>query len=104
MATEEILMAGVQAGGDRQELHEQIRVHSQEAARQVKEHGQANDLLERLKDDPSFADVDLSGALDGRRFVGRAPEQVDSFVANVVQPLRDRYAGMTSDLSGEVTV
>lgn len=104
MATEEILMAGVQAGGDRQELHEQIRVHSQEAARQVKEHGQANDLMERLQGDSSFAGVDLSGTLDGRRFVGRAPEQVDSFVANVVQPIRDRYAGAGSDLSGEVTV
>ena len=104
MATEEILMAGVQAGGDRQELHEQIRVHSQDAARQVKEHGQSNDLLERLKNDPSFKGVDLSGALDGSRFVGRAPEQVDTFVANVVQPIRDRYDGMTSDLSGEVTV
>jgi adenylosuccinate lyase len=104
MATEEILMAGVQAGGDRQVLHERIRVHSLEAAKQVKEHGQANDLLERLKGDPSFEGVDLSGALDGGRFVGRAPEQVDSFVANIVQPIRDRYAGMTSDLSGEVTV
>ena len=104
MATEEILMAGVQAGGDRQELHEQIRVHSQDAARQVKEHGQTNDLLERLKNDPSFEKVDLSEALDGRRFVGRAPEQVDSFVANVVQQVRDRYAGVTVDLSGEVTV
>ena len=104
MATEEILMAGVQAGGDRQKLHEQIRVHSQDAARQVKEHGQANDLLERLKNDPSFENVDLSEALDGRRFVGRAPEQVDSFVANVVQQVRDRYAGVAADLSGEVTV
>jgi adenylosuccinate lyase len=104
MATEEILMAGVQAGGDRQILHEQIRVHSQDAARQVKEHGQANDLLERLKNDPSFENVDLSGALDGRRFVGRAPEQVDSFVANVVQQVRDRYADVAADLSGEVTL
>jgi adenylosuccinate lyase len=104
MATEEILMAGVQAGGDRQKLHEQIRVHSQDAAQQVKEHGQANDLLERLKNDPSFENADLSGALDGRRFVGRAPEQVDSFVANVVQQIRDRYAGVAADLSGEVTL
>jgi adenylosuccinate lyase len=104
MATEEILMAGVQAGGDRQELHEQIRVHSQEAARQVKENGLSNDLMERLKGDSAFANVDLSGALDGRRFVGRAPEQVDSFVAKVVQPIRDRYVGAGSGLSGEVTV
>lgn len=104
MATEEILMAGVQAGGDRQELHEQIRVHSQEAARQVKEHGQPNDLLQRLKSDPSFASVDLTGALDARRFVGRAPEQVDAFIADIVQPIRDRYSSQDFDLSGEVTV
>lgn len=104
MATEEILMAGVQAGGDRQDLHERIRVHSLESARQVKQHGQANDLMERLKGDSSFEGVDLSGALDGRRFVGRAPEQVDTFIANVVQPIRNRYKDVASDLSGEVTV
>ncbi|MDA1164134.1 MAG: adenylosuccinate lyase [Planctomycetota bacterium] len=104
MATEEILMAGVQAGGDRQVLHERIRVHSQEAARQVKEHGLANDLMERLAADSAFASVDLTGALDGRRFVGRAPEQVDAFVRNVVQPIRDRYAGALHTLTGEVTV
>ena len=92
MATEEILMAGVRAGGDRQELHERIRVHSIEAGKQVKEHGLSNDLIDRLKSEPSFANVDLTGALDPRRFVGRAPEQVDSFVANVVEPIRRQYA------------
>jgi adenylosuccinate lyase len=97
MATEEILMAGVQAGGDRQELHERVRVHSMEAGRQVKERGAANDLLQRLQADPAFRAVDLGGALDARRYVGRAPEQVDDFVAQVVDPIRDRYA---SDLSG----
>jgi adenylosuccinate lyase len=92
MATEEILMAGVRGGGDRQELHERIRVHSIEAGKQVKEHGLSNDLIERLKSEPSFANVDLTGALDPRRFVGRAPEQVDSFVANVIEPIRRQYA------------
>ncbi len=92
MATEEILMAGVRAGGDRQELHERIRVHSIEAGKQVKEHGLSNDLIDRLKSEPSFANVDLTGALDPRRFVGRAPEQVDSFVANVIEPIRRQYA------------
>ncbi len=91
MATEEILMAGVQAGGDRQELHERIRVHSQAAAKQVKEHGQANDLLDRLKTDPLFAVVNLSSALEPSRFIGRAPEQVDRFVAEVIEPIRERY-------------
>ncbi len=92
MATEEILMAGVRAGGDRQELHERIRVHSIEAGKQVKEQGLPNDLIDRLKSEPSFANVDLTGALDPRRFVGRAPEQVDSFVANVIEPIRRQYA------------
>lgn len=92
MATEEILMAGVQAGGDRQELHERIRIHSQAAAQQVKEHGQRNDLLDRLKADPLFAKVDLLSALDPLRFVGRAPEQVDQFVEEHVEPIRRKYA------------
>lgn len=91
MATEEILMAGVRAGGDRQVLHEQIRIHSIEAAKQVKEHGRDNDLLDRLKSDPHFANVDLSKALDPIRFVGRSPQQVDRFVQDVVEPIRKRY-------------
>ncbi len=92
MATEEILMAGVRAGGDRQDLHERIRVHSQEAARQVKEQGRANDLLSRLQSDAAFATVDLTGTLDASRFVGRAPEQVDAFLENIIAPIRSRYA------------
>ncbi|WP_437225072.1 adenylosuccinate lyase [Planctomicrobium sp. SH661] len=91
MATEEILMAGVQAGGDRQQLHEQVRIHSVEAARQVKEHGLQNDLLERLAKDPLFAKVDLKNALDAKRFIGRSPEQVDEFIRDVVDPIRARY-------------
>ncbi|MFG0335003.1 MAG: adenylosuccinate lyase [Maioricimonas sp. JB049] len=102
MATEEILMAAVQAGGDRQTLHEQIRVHSQEAGRQVKEHGQANDLIDRLQQDPAFAGVNFSNTLDSSRYIGRAPEQVDAFITNVVEPIRERYrddlAGATEDL------
>ncbi|HUE14247.1 MAG TPA: adenylosuccinate lyase [Planctomycetaceae bacterium] len=96
MATEEILMAGVRAGGDRQTLHEQIRVHSQEAARRVKDEGESNDLINRLKADPAFAAVDFHAALDARQYVGRAPEQVDAFVQDVVEPIRKKYA---SDLS-----
>jgi adenylosuccinate lyase len=91
LATEEILMAGVRAGGDRQVLHERIRVHSQEAARQVKDEGAANDLIDRLKSDGAFAGVDLESALDARKFVGRAPEQVDAFVREVVEPIRAKY-------------
>jgi adenylosuccinate lyase len=92
MATEEILMAGVRGGGDRQMLHERIRIHSQEAARRVKDEGEPNDLFERLKSDPAFASVDLHSALDARQFVGRAPQQVDAFVRDVVEPIRTKYA------------
>jgi adenylosuccinate lyase len=88
LATEEILMAGVRAGGDRQTLHERIRVHSQEAARRVKHEGASNDLIERLKSDAAFRGVDLSAALDARRFVGRAPQQVDAFLRDVAEPIR----------------
>jgi adenylosuccinate lyase len=92
MATENILMAAVGRGGDRQQLHEQIRRHSQEAARVVKEQGGQNDLLERLAADPAFAAIDWSATLDARRFVGRAPEQVDEFLAEIVVPIRRQYA------------
>src|SRR5205814_8022181 len=66
MATEEILMAGVRAGGDRQDLHERIRRHSLAAAEEVKQHGRPNDLIERLRTDPAFAAVDLRHVLDPR--------------------------------------
>lgn len=93
MATENLLMAAVQAGGDRQELHERIRVHSQDAAQVVKQQGKPNDLLQRLAQDKSFSKVNLTAALDSSHFVGRAPEQVDEFLAEVVAPIRTRYAG-----------
>src|SRR5688572_11673902 len=92
MATEEILMAGVKAGGDRQELHELIRRHSQAAAEQVKLQGEANDLLERLKAEPTFGGANLAEAMDPSRFIGRAPEQVGQFISRVVDPIRQRYA------------
>ncbi|MFP4052920.1 MAG: lyase family protein, partial [Phycisphaerae bacterium] len=92
MATENILMAAVQAGGDRQELHERIRQHSQAAAEQVKMHGRPNDLIKRIRDDETFAKVDVDALLDPSCFVGRAPQQVDEFIAEEVQPVRDRYA------------
>jgi adenylosuccinate lyase len=92
MATEEILMAGVRAGGDRQLLHERIRVHSQEAARRVKDEGEPNDLIERLKGDSAFAAVDLHAALDARQFIGRAPQQVDAFIREVIEPIRAKYS------------
>ena len=91
MATEEILMVGVRAGGDRQDLHERIRIHSVESGKQVKVHGRSNDLMSRLMSDPAFANVDLTGALEPSRFVGRAPEQVIQFIKKVIEPIRRRY-------------
>jgi adenylosuccinate lyase len=91
MATEEILMAGVRAGGDRQELHELIRRRSLEAAEQVKQHGRANDLIDRLKNEPALAKVNLGNVLNPSAYVGRAPQQVEQFVASVVEPIRQRY-------------
>jgi len=102
MATEAILMAAVKAGGDRQELHEAIRLHSQTAATRVKSEAAENDLLDRLKQDPAFAGVDIDELANPTRHVGRAPQQVDEFIDEWVRPIRDRYAD--GDLSAEVFV
>jgi len=91
MATEEILMEGVKAGGNRQDLHERIRVHSHDAAAQVKMHGRENDLIARLQADPAFAKVNLRAALDPKRYIGCAPQQVDEFLAAAVAPVRRKY-------------
>jgi len=103
MASENILMAGVQAGGDRQELHEQIRIHSQAAAQQVKGEGKPNDLIERIKGDETFASLDIDALLDPSAFVGRAPQQVDDFLAAHVAPVRARYAAELGQ-GGELNV
>ncbi|MEM9367961.1 MAG: adenylosuccinate lyase [Planctomycetota bacterium] len=103
MATETILMQAVTAGGDRQDLHERIRVHSQAAAQQVKLHAADNDLLTRLKDDDAFASIDWESATDPMKFVGRAPQQVDEFMKHVIAPIQERYQD-ARDLSVEVTV
>jgi len=91
MATENILMAGVKAGGDRQALHEKIRQHAQAAAAQVKELGRSNDLMERLKADPDFAKVDLNTVLNPALYIGRCPQQVDTFITEIVTPIRRKY-------------
>jgi adenylosuccinate lyase len=93
MATENLLMAGVQAGGDRQDLHERIRTHSMAAAERIKARDGVNDLLDRLKADEAFAALDFDAVLDPTKFVGRAPEQVVTFVRNEVDPVRARYPG-----------
>jgi adenylosuccinate lyase len=92
MATENILMAAVKAGGDRQTLHERIRQHSVAAGHAVKQEGRPNDLIERLRTDPSFAAVDLDDILASGGFVGRAPEQVDRFCETTIDPVVRKYA------------
>lgn len=89
MATEEILMECVVAGGNRQELHEAIRRHSVESAKAVKERGEKNDLISRLKADPLFAAIKdkIDGIMDPKNFIGRAPEQVDDFLNDYINPL-----------------
>ncbi|QEG33004.1 adenylosuccinate lyase [Bythopirellula goksoeyrii] len=91
MATENILMAAVAAGGDRQDLHERIRQHSQAAATEVKEHARPNDLVARLQSDPAFAGADIGSAIDPSGLTGRSAEQVDEFLSEVVEPIRTRY-------------
>jgi adenylosuccinate lyase len=103
MATENILMSAASAGGDRQDLHERIRRHSQAAAAEVKQHGRPNDLLERLRGDTAFDRVNFEDQLDPARFVGRAPEQVDEFIATVIAPIRAQYPDSLAT-TGEVRV
>ncbi|MDR1613200.1 MAG: adenylosuccinate lyase [Planctomycetota bacterium] len=104
MVTEDILMAAVKAGGDRQELHERIRVHARASADRIKREGLENDLIERLRGDPAFAPVvgGFDRLLDAGRYVGRAPEQVDAFIRNEIEPLRAEYPD--AGVSGAVRV
>ena len=103
MATENILMACVKRGGDRQELHEVIRTHAQAAAARVKHDGAENDLLERLAADPviGMTRAEIDEILDLRLFVGRAPQQVDEFLREEVGPILHRHRdrlGVPSDV------
>jgi adenylosuccinate lyase len=98
MATENILLAAVAAGGDRQELHEKIRQHSQAAAAVVKEQGGTNDLSARLKSDKAFAAADIDAAIEPTSLVGRSREQVDEFISEMVAPIRKNYGdGLKND-------
>jgi adenylosuccinate lyase len=94
MATENILMNAVKKGGDRQKLHERIRVHAAAAAEQVKEHGRPNDLLGRIADDPSFglSMEEISGLLDPALYIGRSAEQTEDFITEKIRPVTDGIA------------
>ena len=99
MATEELIVRSVEAGGDRQAVHEVIRRHSVAAANAVKNGAPRNDMLDRLAADPEFLVPldDLRSVLDARRFIGRASEQVTEFLNEVVAPLLDQFTETLSD-------
>ena len=106
MATENILMEGVRAGGDRQELHERIREHSLEAARRRKETGAKSDLMKRLRADPAFGGV--IGSIDALRdpalFVGRSAEQVEDFLTEHVYPMMEKRRDLLDNDAVEIRV
>jgi adenylosuccinate lyase len=99
MATENLLMEAVKHGGDRQELHEVIREHSMAASRRIKEEGLDNDLIDRLRNDPAFAAIkdDFDTIINPSAFIGRAPQQVEAFLAEVVRPLLDANKDIIKD-------
>lgn len=103
MATENIMMDAVKAGGDRQELHEKIRQLSMEAGKNVKEKGLDNNLLELIAADPAFGLTldELKKTMDPSRYVGRAPKQVEEFLTEVVNPILEEnrdVLGMTAEI------
>lgn len=103
MATENIIMEGVKRGGDRQELHEVIRVHSHAAAAVVKQEGGDNDLLDRMANDPviGMTREEINATIDLKEFVGRSPQQVEEFVADFMDPILERNSarlGAESDV------
>ena len=105
MATENIMMESVKKGGDRQELHERIRVHSMDAAQRVKGEGLNNDLIERIINDPSFnlSKEEIIAIIDPVKFVGRAPSQVVEFIDEYVNPIIEANKDAAS-LSSDITV
>ena len=105
MATENIMMDAVKAGGDRQELHERIRTLSMEAGRNVKEKGLDNNLLELIAADPAFglSMEELKKAMEPGKYVGRAPQQVEEFLAEVIKPLLEENREVLG-LTAEITV
>ncbi len=103
MATENIIMESVKKGGDRQELHEEIRVHSMEAGRQVKEFGKPNDLLERIAKDPMFglSEEDVAKLAEPSDYIGRSARQTEEFIAEYIRPVIEanrEYLGKDVDL------
>lgn len=105
MATENIMMACVKAGGDRQKLHERLRVLSMQAGKRVKQEGKENNLIELIEKDEMFAPVHgrLQEILDAKKFIGRAPEQTEEFIAAEILPVLRENAALLGE-RGEVSV
>ena len=103
MATENIMMESVRRGGNRQELHERLRVHSHAAAAKVKLEGGANDLIDRIANDDFFplTKAEIEQELDSRKYIGRSVSQVEEFLADVIAPILARYpdAGLKAELN-----
>lgn len=99
IATENILMESVRRGGDRQELHEHIRVHSMEAARRIKEEGSDCDLISRIANDSAFkmSQEDIKAVMKAENYIGRAPEQVDEFLMGHVRPALKDFNGLIGE-------
>ena len=106
MASENIMMDAVVRGGDRQELHERIRVLSQEAGRNVKDLGLSNNLIDLIAADPAFGMTkeELTAHLEPSRYIGRCPEQVEEFLAEAVQPVLEKYADVLGEKETELKV
>ena len=105
MATENIMMECVKAGGNRQELHERIRVLSMQAGANVKQEGGENNLLDLIRKDDAFRAVHdrLDDILDASKFIGRAPQQVEEFIAQEIDPILSRHRSLLGE-KGEVNI
>ena len=100
------MMDAVKRGGDRQALHERIRVHSVAAGKVVKEEGKPNDLIDRIAADPMFGltKEEILAHMDPSAYIGRCPEQVTEFIEQVIDPIRRRYTGLLNDKQAELSV
>ena len=100
------MMDAVKKGGNRQELHERIRVHSLEAGRNVKDLGLSNNLIDLIADDPAFglSRAELTAHLEADRYIGRCPQQVEEFLAEQVAPVLERYADVLDQKETELKV
>jgi adenylosuccinate lyase len=105
MATENILMEAVKRGGDRQELHESIRIHSMAAGNRVKMEGLDNDLIQRIIEDPVFkmSEEEIKSIIDSRKFIGRAPGQVTDFIKTCIDPLLNENKDLLG-INNEISV